>query len=855
MIDKFNTKLDARMADDDNFVIPETDGITYMDDEPMDPPEYRLGVTPTDAEYGDLTGSPSMDPDDMGQTEEAVDKYLGAQLLLDVEGGNPVHGKVVARATDPSGNKVGKVHNNPLLDTREYLVKFPDESVRRYTVNQIVQAIYNQVDDEGKQRDLLDEVIGHRKDGTAITQENGYWIGYNGNKTPKKTTRGWQICVRWKDGTIEWLPLKDIKDSNPIELAEYAVSNQIAEEPAFNWWVKDVLRLRRRIINKVKSRYWSTTHKFGIRLPKSVEEALQIDKDTGTDFWTKAIQKERERVKIAWKALEDTSPEEVRNGKPNKLIGYQEIDCHMVFDVKMDFTRKARFVAGGHTTEAPSSLTYSSVVSRDSVRILLTIAALNEMDIFACDVNNAYLNAPCREKIWFEGGAECGEDRGKVLVVVRALYGLKSSGASWRKMMADSLLDMGFAESKADPDVWMRETSKPNGTVVWEYVLCYVDDILAISHRAKEIIDEVGRRFAIKDLEEPSLYLGAQLGKQQLDDGTEAWYMSADKYVAGALLTVQGLYNEDGSGRQVKKLKGGGTPFPSGWKPELDVTEELDDKMVSRFRQLIGILRWAVELGRLDIYHEVSVLSQFQALPREGHLEAAYHMFDYLKGKDKVKLVFDYRHPDVDESAFKHDCDWESFYRKLAEELPSKMPTPHGHGVSVHCFVDSNHAGNVVTRRSHTGILIFLNKAPIIWYSKRQNTVEASTFGSEFIAMRIAKEMIVALRYKLRMFGIPVEGPANVFCDNEGVVKNTSIPESVLSKKHLSIAYHAVREAAAAGILRVGKEHTETNLADLFTKCLTQARRNKLLGNILYGPFYDPDLYPETVSRKRKAED
>jgi hypothetical protein len=263
-----------------------------------------------------------------------------------------------------------------------------------------------------------------------------------------------------------------------------------------------------------------------------------------------------------------------------------------------------------------------------------------------------------------------------------------------------------------------------------------------------------------------------------------------------------------------------------------------------------------VELGRLDFYHEVSILSQFQALPREGHLEAAYHMFDYLNGKPKAGIVLDYRQPDIDESAFKHDCDWTPFYGELEEELPAKMPDPLGYPVSIHCFVDSNHAGNVVTRRSHTGILMFLNKAPIIWYSKRQNTVETSTFGSEFVAMRIAKEMIVSLRFKLRMFGIPIDGPANVYGDNEGVVKNTSIPESTLHKKHLSIAYHAVREAVAAGIMRVGKEPTDTNLADLFTKCLPQARRNLLLSRILWGPWFDPDLNVGTaINRKRRREE
>jgi hypothetical protein len=106
-----------------------------------------------------------------------------------------------------------------------------------------------------------------------------------------------------------------------------------------------------------------------------------------------------------------------------------------------------------------------------------------------------------------------------------------------------------------------------------------------------------------------------------------------------------------------------------------------------------------------------------------------------------------------------------------------------GNPVTISAFVDANHAGNKVTQRSHIGIIIFVQNHLIVWYSKRQNTVEAATFGSEMVALWICKEFIVAMRYKLRMFGVPIEGPANVFCDNHGVVKNTSMPESTLMKK------------------------------------------------------------------------
>ena len=90
--------------------------------------------------------------------------------------------------------------------------------------------------------------------------------------------------MEWKDGSTSWVPLKDLKVSNPLELAEYAINNKIDREPAFHWWVRDVAKKRDRIIGKIAKKYWKTSHKFGIRVPKTVDEALQIDKETGTTF-------------------------------------------------------------------------------------------------------------------------------------------------------------------------------------------------------------------------------------------------------------------------------------------------------------------------------------------------------------------------------------------------------------------------------------------------------------------------------------------------------------------------------------------------------------------------------------------
>jgi hypothetical protein len=275
-------------------------------------------------------------------------------------------------------------------------------------------------------------------------------------------------------------------------------------------------------------------------------------------------------------------------------------------------------------------------------------------------------------------------------------------------------------------------------------------------------------------------------------------------------------------------------PLPEKYKPEIDVSEMLSEEHATEYQQLIGILRWMCEIGRVDILLETALLSAYNANPRKGHLEAVYHMFAYLKGHVNSTIVFDDLTPDIDHSRFEQNRDWKDFYDGAEDELPPRMPVPRGNGVDTTCFHDSSHANNVVTRRSQTGFIIFVNNAPIVWYSKRQNTVESSTFGSEFVAARAALEAVEALRYKLRMFGIPLNGPTTMFCDNNSVCNNCRTPTSTLNKKHNSICYHRVREAVAADKIRMAKEPTESNLADLFTKILGGHQRRFLLRSITY---------------------
>ena len=180
---------------------------------------------------------------------------------------------------------------------------------------------------------------------------------------------------------------------------------------------------------------------------------------------------------------------------------YNEITGLFIFDVKLgeNFQRKARWVADGHKTSAPSAVTYSTVVSRDSVRIILLIAALNDLDVQGADIQNAYLIAPNKEKLWMKAGPDFGDNQGKYYVVSRALYGLKSAGASFRSFLAKKLDKLNFKSCIADPDVSHRPATKEDGSEYYEYVLTYVDDLIAVSQNAKKVLQDISQDIKLKN--------------------------------------------------------------------------------------------------------------------------------------------------------------------------------------------------------------------------------------------------------------------------------------------------------------------------------------------------------------------
>ena len=417
----------------------------------------------------------------------------------------------------------------------------------------------------------------------------------------------------------------------------------------------------------------------------------------------------------------------------------------------MDFTRKARWALDGHKTPDPIGSTFAGVVSRESIRIAFTYAALNDLRVFAADVRNTYLQAPSSQKDYVVCGPEFGiENIGKVALIHRALYGGKSAGRDFRNHLRSCMHHLDFRSCPADPDVWMRLAKKGDGSPYYDYVLLYVDDALVVSDNAESILrNEIGRYFELKEasIGPPKMYLGAGIRMVKLDNGMEAWASSSSQYVQAAVRNVE-EYIEKSHHKRWRIPNKVETPMRSTYRPELDVSEELSLSDASYYQSLIGILRWIVELGRVDICLEVSMMSSHLELPRKGHMEQVMQIFGYLRKYHNAELVFDPSDPLINEQDFERK-DWASSefgHVEGKEDLPPNMPEPRGLGFTIVAKVDADHASDTVTRRSRTGILVYLNCSSIHWWSKKQASIESSSFGTEFIAMNQCCEYLRGLR-------------------------------------------------------------------------------------------------------------
>ena len=253
---------------------------------------------------------------------EDLDDLIGAQVSLPGNDGIPLLTSVKRRKLDHKGQPIGVPSRTPIIDSRIYELEFPDGRVEEYLVNVIIENMLNQVASNNWDASMLDEIISIKMGYEAINRGPDAFVEINGLKRPIITTKGWSVQVKWKDSSMSWLPLSLVKSSNPVNLTEYVEANNLSSEPAFNWWMKQTLKKRDKIINKFKTKSNKTKIKFGINVPQTVEEAFELDKENGNTLWQQAIAKEMNNSRSTFQVLDI-------NEEPP--IGYTEITCHLIF--------------------------------------------------------------------------------------------------------------------------------------------------------------------------------------------------------------------------------------------------------------------------------------------------------------------------------------------------------------------------------------------------------------------------------------------------------------------------------------------------------------------------------------------
>ena len=308
----------------------------------------------------------------------------------------------------------------------------------------------------------------------------------------------YNVMVEWESGEVTYEPLTLISKDDPITCAVYAKKHDLLDTTGWKH-LKRYAKTSKRLIRAVKqSRIRqvraSVRYQHGFQVPKDYNDAMRLDKENGNTHWQDAMDLELTQIH-EYKVFKDTGKAKFHNGKVVTPDGFQKIRVHFVYAVKHDGRFKARLVADGHLTKEPVESIYSGVVSLRSLRMVVFLSQLNNLEIWGADVGNAYLEAYTDEKLCIMAGPEFKELQGHLLIMVKALYGTRSGGARWHDRLFDILQEMKFKPSKADPDVWMRP--EPGGTC-YEYIAVYVDDLAIAAKDSQAFCNELKKKYNLK---------------------------------------------------------------------------------------------------------------------------------------------------------------------------------------------------------------------------------------------------------------------------------------------------------------------------------------------------------------------
>ena len=585
-------------------------------------------------------------------------------------------------------------HGPPLEDMKFKLKINKDQAEEIMSYNQLMDYIQKGTDGE-EDLDLLfkfKDILAHQGP-LESTDPNHEGSKYN-------------VMVEWEPGEVTYEPLTLISMEDPINCAVYAKKCDLLDTTGWNHPKRHAMISKRPIRAVKQSRIHqvraSARYQHGFQVPKDFNDAISLDKENSNTHWQDEMDLELTQIH-EYKIFKDTGKAQFHDGKAVTPDGFQKIRVHFVYAVKHAGKFKARPVADGHLTKEP-------VVSLRSLRMVVFLSQLNDLEIWGADVGNAYLEAYTDPNLCIIVGPEFKELQVHLLIMIKTLHGTRSGGARWHDRLFDILQELKFKPSKADPDVWMRP--EPGGTC-YEYIAVYVDDLAIAAKDPQAFCNELKKRYnlKLKGVGPLEYHLGCTYKKDP--DGT----LAADprRYVNKILESYESMFKE--------KPRKSRPPLEEGDHPELHTPELCDEHQTNQLQTLVGQLQWLISPGHVDIAVHVMSLSRFRTQSRKGNPDRAKRIVGYLLFLPDGTIRFRTEEPDL--LPLKDQVyDWtRSVYSGACEQIPHDIPKPLGkHGQTTH-YVDANLHNDLATGKVVTAVLHFLNQTPIDAYSKRHHLV------------------------------------------------------------------------------------------------------------------------------------
>ena len=388
-----------------------------------------------------------------------IPNILGRSFLLPPEDNGEHHMAKIIDIDD---------HGQPLEDIKFKLKINKDQAEEIMSYNQLMDYIQKGTDAEEDPDPLFKfrDIVAHQ--------------GPLESTDPDQKGSKYNVMVEWESGEVTYEPLTLISKDDPITCAVYAKIHDLLITTGWRH-LKRYTKTSKRLIRAVKQS----------RIPQVRASARY---QHGFQHWQDTMDLELSQIH-EYKVLKDTGKAQFHNGKAVTPDGFQKIRVHFVYAVKHDGRFKARLVADGHLTKEPVESIFSGVVSLRSLRMVVFLSQLNDLEIWGADVGNAYLEAYTDEKLCIIAGPEFKELQGHLLIMIKALYGTRSGGARWHDRLFDILQELKFKPSKADPDAWMRP--EPGGTC-YEYIAVYVDDLAIAAKDPQAFCNELKKKYNLK---------------------------------------------------------------------------------------------------------------------------------------------------------------------------------------------------------------------------------------------------------------------------------------------------------------------------------------------------------------------